>query len=101
MQSIRVRSISAVGGTTLRLTLSDGTVVERDVGDLLEGPVFEPLRASASEFARVRVEGGTAAWPNGADICPDVLIWGGRAPEREAERPPRYLAVPRPTSDEA
>jgi hypothetical protein len=23
-------------------------------------------------FAKVRAEGGTVVWPNGADLCPDV-----------------------------
>ena len=31
-------------------------------------------------FAQVRAEGGGVAWPNGADLCPDVLIWGGMPP---------------------
>lgn len=36
--------------------------------------VFEPL-ADPHEFAKVRVdpELGTIAWPNGADLDPDVL----------------------------
>lgn len=36
--------------------------------------VFEPLRDLAY-FATVRVdpELGTICWPNGADLCPDVL----------------------------
>jgi hypothetical protein len=28
----------------------------------------------------MRVEGGTLVWPNGAGLCPDVLIWGGLPP---------------------
>ena len=55
-------------------------IVERDVSRLLVGPVFEPIRKDMSVFAKVRVEGATVVWPNGADLCPDVLIWDGPPP---------------------
>jgi hypothetical protein len=45
-----------------------------DVGPLLEGPVFEPLRDPA-RFAELRVDSecGTVVWPNGADLAPEAL----------------------------
>jgi hypothetical protein len=36
------------------------------------GPVVETLRDSAV-FSAVRLEDGVVTWPNGFDICPDVL----------------------------
>jgi hypothetical protein len=32
-------------------------------------------------FSQVRVDYGTVVWPNGADLDPDMLIWGGPPPE--------------------
>ncbi|HYW46128.1 MAG TPA: hypothetical protein VE959_24905 [Bryobacteraceae bacterium] len=32
------------------------------------------------EAKPLRVEGGTLVWPNGADLCPDILICGGLPP---------------------
>lgn len=55
-------------------------MIEREVSSLVVGPVFEPLRADPGLFAKVRVEGGTVVWPNGADLDPDVLIWNGPPP---------------------
>ena len=91
MNLLRIREVAPLGGYRLRLTLTDGSIVERDLTRILEGAVFDPLKADPSEFARVRVENGTLAWPNGADLCPDVVIWNG--PPVEGQAPPATLAL--------
>ena len=78
---LRIKDVKAFAGLRLRLTLTDGRVIERDVAPLLKGPIFERIKADAAEFTRVRAEAGTVVWPNGADLCPDVLIWNGPPPE--------------------
>ena len=83
MNLFRIKAAEALPGYRLRLTLDDGKVIERDVSALLKGPVFNSIRTDPGEFARVKVEGGTVVWPNGADLCPDVLIWNGPPPELE------------------
>ena len=86
MALLRIHEVKALEGFKLRLALTDGSVIERDVSRLLAGPVFEPIRKDPAVFAKVRAEGGTVVWPNGADLYPDVLIWGGIPPE-EAQQP--------------
>jgi hypothetical protein len=56
-----------------QVAFDDGLSAEVDFEPLLrEGPVFAPLRDM--EFFRLaRIEGGTIAWPNGADIAPEYL----------------------------
>ena len=93
MRLTRIRSAAVIGGFRLRLRLTDGSVIERDVGSLLQGPIFAPLRRDPDMFARVRVQGGTVVWPNGADLCPDVLIWNG-PPPRSGKRAPRRRVLP-------
>jgi len=83
MKLLRIMKAEALPGLKLRLTLDDGRVIERDVGKLLRGPVFEPIRNNPAEFARVKAEYGTVVWPSGADLDPDVLIWNGPPPEPE------------------
>ena len=58
----------------VRVVFADGAVRDADIEPLLGGEVFAPLR-DRSEFERVMVdeELGTIAWPNGADLDPDVL----------------------------
>ena len=86
MALLRIREATPLEGFKLRLVLTDGSVIERDISRLLVGPIFESIRNDPTAFAKVHVEGGTVVWPNGADLCPDVLIWGGAPPE-EGARP--------------
>lgn len=86
MNLLRIVDATPLEPHRLRLTLSDGTVIERDVEHLLVGSILAPIRDDPSVFAAVRVENGTVVWPNGADLCPDVIIWGG-LPPREATAP--------------
>jgi hypothetical protein len=65
----------ALGDYRLHLRFEDGVEGVVDLAPHLSFQgVFEPLRDPAY-FARVRVDAdlGTVAWPNGADLDPDVL----------------------------
>ncbi|MEK6407508.1 MAG: DUF2442 domain-containing protein [Acidobacteriota bacterium] len=60
------------GGYLIKLTFNDGVEETIDFAQWLDGPVFEPLK-DAGYFQRFFLEGGTVAWPNGADIAPETL----------------------------
>ena len=96
MSLLRIREVLPVEGFRLRLTLTDGSTVERDITDLLVGPMFETIRKDAVAFRQVTVESGTVVWPNGADLCPDVLIWGG-PPPKSSTVPPQSLTLKPPS----
>ncbi len=67
--------VRPLGGYRLYLRFEDGIAGELDfAGRLRFEGVFAPLR-DATVFAQVRIhpELGTVAWPNGADLDPDVL----------------------------
>jgi len=59
-------------GFCLRLTFNDGVEASVDFTPWLVGEVFEPLKKS-SYFRKFFLDGGTAVWPNGADIAPETL----------------------------
>jgi hypothetical protein len=80
MALLRIKQVMPLDGHRLRLTLTDGKTIERDVSDLLVGPVFEAIRQDPDLFSQAHVEHGTVVWPGGVDLCPDVLIWGGAPP---------------------
>ena len=65
-------------GFRIRLAFNDGTEASVDFESWLQGPVFEPLKDQAS-FRRFFLDGGTVAWPNGADIAPETLYEAARA----------------------
>jgi hypothetical protein len=75
----------------LRLTLSDGAEVDRNVRDLLRGPVFEGLRTDYSLFRRARARHGTVEWPGAVDLAPETLIWDGPVPQYDVEPPVRMV----------
>jgi hypothetical protein len=89
MSFVRIRTVAALSGHRLRLGLTDGTTIDRDVGSLLVGPVFKDIREQPEVFAQAQAKGGTVVWPNGADLCPDVLIWGEAPPADPTARPGR------------
>ena len=92
------------GDFRLAFTYEDGLVVELDFGDHLagrSGPVIEPLQDERF-FARAFIEHGVLTWPNGYDVCPDVLrVWAeagsilsaGETDRRCAERRDAGLPV--------
>jgi hypothetical protein len=80
MRLVRIREAKPLDHFRALLTLTDGRVVERDLEPMLVGPVFAEIRNDEVRFREMRVESGTLVWPAGADLCPDVLIWGGLPP---------------------
>jgi hypothetical protein len=72
---VDVTQVEVVEERIVRLTFSDGSERVVDLMPLLWGPVFEEIARDDDLFAQVRVDPdiGTIAWPNGADLDPDVL----------------------------
>lgn len=72
---VDVTKVEVVEGRIVRLTFSDGSGRVVDLTPLLWGPVFEEIARDDDLFGRVEVDAqtGTIAWPNGADLDPDVL----------------------------
>ena len=71
----RATQVRSQGGYHLTVTFEDGVRAELDFSPLVErGGLFAELSEPAF-FAQVRIDpdAETLVWPNGADICPDVL----------------------------
>jgi len=68
-----ITRIKHMEGYRYHIVFDDGTRGEVDFAEYLDkGPVFEPLR-DLEFFKQARIEGGTIAWSNGADIAPESL----------------------------
>jgi hypothetical protein len=68
-----VKHIEYKTGYSYLVVFDDGVRAVIDFSDYLDrGPVFAPLR-DPQFFRQARIEGGTIAWPNGADIAPETL----------------------------
>ncbi|MCX6877781.1 MAG: DUF2442 domain-containing protein [Verrucomicrobia bacterium] len=69
---LRVSSFRYLGGHRLYLEFNNGEAGVVDLSSELDGPIFQPLR-DPDVFATVSLDGGTIAWPNGADLAPEYL----------------------------
>lgn len=68
-----VTDIEYRSGYSYWITFDDGLAGLVDFTEYLgRGPIFAPLR-DLDLFRKARVEGGTIAWPNGADVAPETL----------------------------
>jgi hypothetical protein len=91
----RVIAVRPLDGYRLELKFNDGAVgvVNLDGWLIGAGGMFAPLEDIAFfQQLRLSAEAGTIEWPNGVDLCPDVLysrVTGIPIPfaEREASAP--------------
>ena len=82
-----IASVVALRPYVVRVVFADGEVRDVDIEPLLGGHVFRPLR-DRDEFARVYIDeqSGGVAWPNGADLDPDVVYGVTQAASQPAAR---------------
>jgi hypothetical protein len=84
----RVTGVRIRQERTVELDFNDGTTRVVDLKPYLWGSVFERIANDDEEFARIIVDErlGTIAWPNGADLDPDVL-YGAETPASSSAAP--------------
>lgn len=72
---VDVTDVKVLRDRVVQLQFSDGTSRVVDLTPFLWGPAFEDIATDDGVFAQVKAdpETGTIAWPNGADLDPDVL----------------------------
>jgi hypothetical protein len=69
-----VRAVRPRSGRRVWLEYTDRRAGEVDLAPLLTGPLFAAVRDNDTLFAQVFVdEAGSLAWPDGADLAPEVL----------------------------
>lgn len=68
----RVHSVIPRSDFTLEIKFTNGEVGEYNCSHLLDFGVFTQLK-DLNYFKQAHVRGGTVAWPNEQDICPDTL----------------------------
>ena len=77
----RAVAVRVVKPYVLEVTFDDGFRREVDIEPLFWGEVFRPLR-DPDLFAQAEVDPdwGSAYWPTGADVAPEVLYYGEETP---------------------
>ena len=96
---IEITGVEPIEDKVVRLTLSDGSVVIRDLGDLLDGAgVLARISTDEQAFREVFVDYGTLAWPDDIDLAPETLIWDGPYPDDPDAQPAPFLRPRKPGS---
>ena len=84
----KLKSLRSNGDWRIGFVFTDGFVAELDFTNYVrtaQGPMIEPLQEEEF-FAQAYIDHGALTWPNGYDVCPDVLrFWSeqGRVCSRE------------------
>ena len=94
---VRITAAEALEGRRVRLTLTDGSIVERDLSFILDAEgVFARISRDDAAFRQLFVDAGTLAWPGDVDIAPETLIWDGPDPVDLDTGPLPFLRPRRP-----
>ena len=89
---LEIAAVEPLEGRSVRLTLSDGSIVVRDLSGLLDGRgVLARISSDDVAFRQVFVDYGTLVWPGDVDLAPETLIWDGPYPVDANQRPEAFL----------
>ncbi len=93
---ISINDVEPQDGYWLRLSFSDGSVKDVDLGNLLsQGGVFAAIRDDRRLFEQVRLkpDSRTIEWPGDIDLDPDVL-YGAHEPASGIQITRRVVHAP-------
>jgi len=90
----QLKSLRYNGDFRIVLFYDDGLVAELEFKQYVErvrGPMAEPLQEEQF-FAQAYIDHGALTWPNGYDVCPDVLrFWSEQGRVRSREETNAYF----------
>ena len=82
-----VKKVEYLDGYRLRLHFNDKKIKVVDLENMMKKAknMFLPL-VDTNYFKKVKCDGTTICWPNGVDLCPDVLYAMGREISRTVKK---------------
>ena len=71
----KLKLLRHTGDFRIAVAFTDGLVTELDFSELLNAPCGPMLEALQNEafFGQAFIDHGIVTWPNGYDVCPDIL----------------------------
>lgn len=90
--SRRIKKVQYLEGYSLKLLFDDGKNKVVDLADIVrKGQNLIAQLKDIEYFKKVKCDGFSVVWPNGIDLCPDVLYKIGKdipAEKKQASRKP-------------